>query len=98
MKKDTCVSKNGRVNSSGNFIEKGSIYGTISTASQHEIDKWKKTDHPITHQIICQGSGKAVAGDYLQYNSRNFYIQGKENPGEIDHFTIYFCEERNDVY
>lgn len=96
--KDTHTSAKGRVNASGGVNVKGSVRGTIATASQREIDKWKQLGHPVTHQIVCEGTQPADAGDYFQAEGRNFYIHGKEDPGELGHFTIYTCEERNDVY
>ena len=91
------ISTAGRVNTS-KYKETGTLSGTLAKASQKEVDRWKQLGHPVTHQIISKETSIAVAGDYLQFNHRNFYIQGKEDPAELGHYTIYACEERNDVY
>ena len=65
----------------------------LATASQSEIQSWLQKKHPISHTIVLQGASSAVAGDFLVCNGRNFYIQGKDNIGELGFWTTFYCKE-----
>lgn len=74
----------------------GHILGILSKATPEEIEQWGTTDSPITHKIVQRGTAnKAKAKDVLKLGERCFYIQkSPRNPGDLGHFTVYFCEER----
>lgn len=69
-------------------------------ASQKEIDQWKQNGHPITHKII-EYSAQVKATPRENYlvsdDGRQFYIQGANNPGDMNVTIIYYVEERFDV-
>ena len=78
----------------------GKIIGIISQASQHEIEQWKQSGHPITHTIVQRGAlDRAKATDVLELTGegRRFLVQGVQDPGELGHFTVYKVEERMDL-
>lgn len=74
----------------------GSILGILSKATPEEIEQWGTTESPITHKIVQRGSAnQARANDVLVLDTRYFYVQrAPRNPGDLGHFTVYFCEER----
>ncbi len=72
--------------------------GTKAAASQDDTDRYKQAQHPISHTIAAPGPALAVAGDRLKTDngSKPLYIQGVENPGGLNLWTVYQCEERLD--
>lgn len=75
----------------------GIISGTIAQASQKDVERWKKIDHPITHTVVIEGTTEAKAEDFLLLeDDRKLFIQGKDDPGELGFFNILYCEERLD--
>lgn len=74
----------------------GVISGTIAQASQKDVERWKKIDHPITHTVVIEGITEAKAEDILLLDDRRLFIQGKDDPGELGFFNILYCEERLD--
>lgn len=96
---DTRTTANGREIGNG-YKEIGKIKGILAEAKPAEIERWRQLQHPITHKIIQQGvfGGKIKAGDVLELNGRRFYLQAQpHNPGGIDRWTIYYCDERSDA-
>ncbi len=75
----------------------GYIYGILSLASPKEIEMWSTTEHPISHKIVQRFSGSVVnEGDTLVLGNRFFYVnQRPRNPADLNHFIVYFCEERS---
>lgn len=95
------LSASGRPEKSG-LIASGTIEGILSEANQREQEQWKQNGHPITHTIVQQGvknCGKAE--DVLTLGkgkaTRKFHVQGTKNPGELEHFVVYYVQERNDL-
>jgi head-tail adaptor len=87
----------GRVTKTPKAVAFSSFSGTISQASQKEIDRWKQTGHPITHTIVIRGTCQAEAENILKLGTRKFYVQGKDDPSELNIFQIIYCEERTGV-
>ena len=75
------------------------FFGALIKASQKEIDQWKQNGHPITHKIIAYGAKpKARPTDYLVTDdTREFYVQGRNNPGDLNVTMVYYVEERLDM-
>lgn len=97
MRRTGKKTKTGRPQTGG-FEDVGGILGIISQASQKEIEQWKQSGHPISHTIVQRGTeNQAKATDVLELGSRKFLVQGKQDPGELGHFTIYYVEEREDL-
>ena len=96
LKHTTKKSPRGRVGSA--VPEKcGEILGILSVATPKEIERWGTTESPITHKIVQYGgNNKAADHDILVLGDRYFYIQrSPRNPGDLGHFTVYYCEERS---
>lgn len=94
-------SKKGGVNGRGraltDYIQQGTIMGTLADASETTREQYRQLQHPVSHTIVSDGAPTADKGDRLVLGgSRYFYIQGIENPGEFNIKTLYHCEERPD--
>lgn len=102
-KKSAGLTASGRPIASGEYTDVGSIIGILATADEEEKEIWKQKGHPITHKIVQQGGCVyAKATNYLVLSEKDkkdryFYIQGTNNPGELNHMGRYFVEERNDL-
>ncbi len=92
---DTSVTENGRPTQIS-YNSKSHLIGILSQATPEEKQQWSTTEHPITHKIVQRGNCRiAHEQDILKLGSRYFYIQREpRNPGDLNHFTVYFCEER----
>lgn len=104
--KETTISAAGSVGKSSEMKHIGTVYGFLTAASQKEIEQWKQNGHPISNKIVqpYPRTGDNATGKATQYLSsggcdsrRTFYIQGTRNPGQIDHFMVYYVEEREDL-
>lgn len=93
---DKTILVSGRPTKSGQMPD-GYIDGILSESSPEEKERWSTTDHPVTHKIVQQGRNNiAKEGDILVLNDLYYYVQRKpRNPGGLNHFTVYFCEERS---
>lgn len=98
LEPDTRSTGNGREINNG-YSMLGKIKGILAEAKPAEIERWRQLGHPVTHKIIQQGTFPNIkAGCVLELDQRRFYIQAQPyNPGGINHWTIYYCEERSDV-
>ena len=74
------------------------IHATLCGATPEQQLKYHQMEHPITHVISHEGAPKAKAGDRLIMGHRAFYVQGVDNPGEQNIWTLYYCEERSDAH
>lgn len=103
-----CVRQKKEVNNFGRVIDSGEdqlvlkFMGMITSASQREVEQWKQSGHPISHKIVqalpaAYDGDYPVAGDTLKLGERFFTVQGMRNPGELDHYRVYYCEERIDL-
>lgn len=70
----------------------------LTSATPKEQEQWNQTGHPVTHKVVQPVPKEgAKAGDVLCLNGRLFTIQGVRNPGELNHYNVYYCEERRDA-
>lgn len=105
-RQESGISNSGRV--TADFYE--TLYefmGVLTSANPKEQEQWRQSGHPVTHKVVQPlplGNRTekdkevfAVAGDILCLNGRLFTIQGIRNPGELNHYNVYYCEERRDV-
>lgn len=89
----------GRVISNG-AERLGAIRAVLAAAKPEEIERWRQLEHPVTHKIIQQGIAPfgIKAGDSLVRGEMRYIVQtAPYNPGGLNHWTIYYCEERSDV-
>ena len=89
----------GRVISNG-AAPLGKIRAVLAAARPEEILRWRQLEHPITHKIIQQGTAafEIRPGDSLVYGDRRYIVQANPyNPGDLNHWTIYYCDERSDI-
>lgn len=94
--------KESGVTSTGRPVQKSwsktdfTIDGIVIGASQKEAEKYKQSDHSVTHKIIQQYAfHKAKATDYLISEGGEYYVMGVKNPAGLDHAMVYFVEENN---
>lgn len=89
----------GRVISNG-AESLGVIRATLAAAKPEEIQRWHQLEHPVSHKIIQQGTAafEIKPGDSLVDGERRYIVQTTPyNPGGLNHWTIYYCNERSDV-
>lgn len=89
----------GRVISNGAEVL-GSIRAVLAAAKPEEIQRWHQLEHPVSHKIIQQGTAafEIKPGDSLVDGERRYIVQTTPyNPGGLNHWTIYYCNERSDV-
>lgn len=78
----------------------GEIRAVLAAAKPEEMERWRQLEHPVTHKIIQRGKApfEIKAGDSLAHGAKRYIIQAAPyNPGGINHWTIYYCDERSDV-
>ncbi len=78
----------------------GEIRAVLAAAKPEEIERWRQLEHPVSHKIIQQGVPpfEVKPGDSLVQGNRRYIVQTVPyNPGGINHWTIYYCDERSDV-
>jgi len=89
----------GRITSNG--VERlGSIRAILAAAKPDEIERWRQLEHPVTHKIIQKGAApfEIKAGDSLVRGEKRYIVQtAPYDPGDLHHWTIYYCEERSDA-
>lgn len=89
----------GRVISNGGD-HLGTIKAIRAAAKPEEIERWRQLEHPISHEIIQQGTPpfEIKPGDSLVQGDRRYIVQtAPYNVGGINHWTIYYCDERSDL-
>lgn len=92
--------ENGRiVNNSDTPI--GTIKAILAQAKPEEKERWRQLQHPITHKIIMPFAADKpeINAEYVfELDGRRFYMKGEPyNIGDLNRWTIYYCEERNDT-
>lgn len=78
----------------------GEIKAILAAASPQEIERWRQLEHPVTHKIIQQGVApfEIKPGDSIVHGDKRYIVQtAPYNPGGINHWTIYYCDERSDA-
>lgn len=78
----------------------GEIRAILAAAKPEEILRWRQLEHPVSHKIIQRGTAafEIKPGDSLVYGERRYIVQtAPYNPGGLNHWTIYYCDERSDI-
>lgn len=78
----------------------GEIKAVLAAAKPEEKERWKQLEHPVTHKIIQQGVPpfEIKPGDAIVRGETRYIVQtAPYNPGGINHWTIYYCDERSDA-
>lgn len=70
------------------------FFGTISNASQKEIEYHKQIGHPISHEIIVYHRIDVKPEDIITLENRKFYVQSVRDPGELGIVTCIYTEEK----
>jgi hypothetical protein len=82
------------------FAPVGTIRAILAQAKPEEIERWKQLNHPVTHKIIMQHRPPfdIRPGDIFERAGRRFNMQTLPyDPGDIGHWTIFYCDERSDA-
>jgi len=88
---------NARGGRTASWQDVGTLQGVPADASPDERLRWEQMQHPVTHTVAARGPAQAQVGDRLVLDGRHFYVQAVENPGGLDLWTLYRCEERKDA-
>lgn len=78
----------------------GEIKAILAAAKPAEIERWRQLEHPVTHKIIQKGVTPFPIrpGDYIVRGEKRYIVRtAPYNPGGINHWTIYYCQERSDA-
>lgn len=78
----------------------GEIRAILAAAKPEEIQRWRQLEHPVSHKIIQQGTAafEIRPGDSLMCGERRYVVRtAPYNPGGLNHWMIYYCDERSDV-
>lgn len=78
----------------------GEIRAVLAAAKPEETLRWRQLEHPVSHKIIQQGTAafEIKPGDSLMHGERRYIVQtAPYNPGGLNHWTIYYCDERSDI-
>ncbi len=78
----------------------GEIKAVLAAAKPEEIERWRQLQHPVTHKIIQQGVPpfEVRPGDCFKRGEKRYIVQtAPYNPGGLNHWIIYYCEERRDI-
>ncbi len=89
----------GRITSNGTELL-GSIKAVLAAAKPEEIERWRQLQHHVTHKIIQQGVPpfQIRPGDCFKQGEKRYIVQTEPyNPGGLNHWIIYYCEERSDI-
>jgi len=92
--------ENGRI-INNSYIPACEIKAILAAAKPEEKERWRQLQYPITHKIIQQGISpvKIKAGYIFECEGRKFHIRAEPyNIGGLNYWTIYYCEERGDIY
>ena len=74
------------------------LFGVVSSAEPHEVERWKALSHTVTHVVIQHlGHVKAKVGDCLIKEGKIFMVQAVDDVIGAGQFYIYYCEERFDL-
>lgn len=86
------------------FEPAGEIIGLLAVASQGELQQWRgkelnrQDSHTVLYKIIQPGAeNRAKPTDILVLGERKFTVTGVHDPAGLEHFTVYFAEERKDL-
>lgn len=74
------------------------LRGVLSDASPEVIERFSQNAHPVTHQIAQRGRPKAKAGDRLLLENRAYYVEGVDPLGDLDLYTLYYVQQREDTH
>lgn len=91
------VTTKGRAQTTYDTETRGVLRGVIADADAKAVDRYSRTDHPCTHQIVQRGGEKAKPGDRLVRGHAHYYILGVDNIAAMGIATIYYVEERLDL-
>ncbi len=89
----------GRITSNGTK-QLGTVKAVLAAAKPEEIERWRQLQHPVTHKIIQQGVPpfEIRPGDCFKRGEKRYIVQKEPyNPGGLNHWAIYYCEERSDI-
>lgn len=90
--------ENGRI-VNNSYTPIGTIRAILAQAKPEEKERWRQLQHPVTHKIIMPFTALEIKADYIfERGGRRFYMKGEPyNIGDLNKWTIYYCEERKDA-
>ena len=100
IQKSTVISKSGAVGKKTTWTQTGkTIKGMLSQISPQERETYKQDGYEVSHTLVSFGGQRLSKGDflYLENEDRIFRCETDHNHAEIDHFTAYRLNEREDL-
>lgn len=92
------TTSNGRVKPAATLESESavSLHGIIAESKPSEVDRYHQLDIRITHTIVERGHATADRGWTLVFGARKFRVKAMDNPGELNAYALYYCEEMMD--
>jgi hypothetical protein len=78
----------------------GELVGVLAQERPESRMRWNQQGFPVSHRIIAEGGNnlEILPGDSFEHEGRRFFVtEIPYDPGELGHWTIYYCQERRDV-
>ena len=100
-KPDTRETENGRAGMVNGFVIIGTVRAILAVAKPEELQRWRQLNHPVTHTVIMQRAPpfEVLPGYVFETSGRRFHnMTMPDNIGGLGHWTIFHCDERNDVF
>ena len=100
---DSAVNARGRVGNTGDWKLVGNLHCILSIARPDERESFHQKGVVVTHSLLQRGAPKAKEQNVFALvkkgkETRWFRVQAIHNKGELDIDTIYYCEERGNLY
>lgn len=100
-RKETSTSARGRERDESP-VQIGQQRCILSVAKPEEQQRFAQMGVTVTHTIFCTGVPDIKENDMLallrgEMETRFFRIQAKQDHGEMDIYTTFYCEERGDI-
>lgn len=103
LHKSTTRSKAGGVGKSVYSEYEGELIGICTSTSPKEREIWKQDGHEVSNKIVQYYGQLAKKGQVLKAENPEtgevslYFIETIKNPANLDHFTIYYVNKRDDL-
>ena len=71
------------------------VFGSISKVKQVESDRFRQTEHPVSHTLVVEGTTKLKPGDVLARDGYRYYVQAKEDPSTLGIFEVIYLNRQD---
>jgi len=84
----------------GSYEEVGTLKAILAQATPEEVERWRQINHTVSHKLIMRHNPPVdvLPGDVFERNGRRFFHKTMPNdPGDLGHVNIFYCNERTDA-